>query len=65
MNTNTLLFEDIKITGVTNGEKVAWWGKKHKNASGWQRKYTFSKGISLRAKKDIIIIRETQRVIIS
>lgn len=44
MNTNTLLFEDIKITGVTNGANVAWWGKKHKNASGWQRKYTFSKG---------------------
>lgn len=44
MNTNTLLFEEIQVTGVSNGENVAWWRGRHKNASGWERNYTFSKG---------------------
>ena len=44
MNTNTLLFEDIQVTGVQNGETVPWWRGHHQNASGWERNYIFSKG---------------------
>jgi len=44
MNTNTLLFEDIQVTGVQNGETVPWWRGHHKNASGWEVNYIFSKG---------------------
>lgn len=44
MGVQTLKFEDIKPTGTYKGETVGWWGGKHKNASGWQVNYIFSKG---------------------
>ena len=44
MGVQTLKFEDINPTGTYNGETVAWWGGNHKNASGWQKNYIFSKG---------------------